>query len=69
MSVKVLTNPGDRYVDFRPSDSSSEKGEEINIIDVLFYTQTIHYFWLVGCIEDLRLFYGISAISRLGSRR
>ena len=27
------------------------------------------FFWLVGCIEDLRHFSGISAISRLGSRR
>ena len=25
--------------------------------------------WLVGCIEDLRRFSSISAISRLGSRR
>ena len=25
--------------------------------------------WLVGCIEDLRRFSDISAISRLGSRR
>ena len=25
--------------------------------------------WLVVCIEDLRRFSGISAISRLGSRR
>ena len=27
------------------------------------------YCWLVGCIEDLRRFSGISAVSRLGSRR
>ena len=38
-----------------------------NMYDTLFLWR--YPCWLVGCIEDLRRFSGISAISRLGSRR
>ena len=38
------------------------------IIVLLYLHLYIKLAWLVGCIEDLRRFSGISAISRLGSR-